>query len=120
MADKIKVFMKNKNNRIFAVILILGIMLMLIPGGDDKSENNNTLEENRIEKILKSAKDVGDVEVYISYDEEKGFSSSDKTAVSAVVVVEKYNSYVSRTVAEVVSNITGIPVHKVMILEKQK
>lgn len=118
MVDKIKVFMKKKNNRIIIVILILGIMLMLMPGGDEDGGIYET-DEKRIEEILDSVEGIGDVSVYISYKEEGNFSSSEKKAVSAVVVANDINSYIGRTAKEVVSNITGIPHHKVMVLKNK-
>lgn len=64
---------KNKNNRIICIILIIGVVLMLISGIDrEKTEESvNTQsaydEEERLEKILSDIDGAGEVSVMITY-----------------------------------------------------
>ena len=116
MEDKIKKIIKNKHNRIFIVILILGIVMMTA-GGGDKKKNNISSEEKRLEEILNSIKDIGKTSVYITFEEVERLNST-KEAVSAVVIVDDDNSYVRKMVSEVTANVLEIPIHKVMIVKK--
>ena len=118
MEDKVKKFIKNKNNHVFAIILILGIVMMLVSGGGDKKEGEFASEEKRLENILNNIDGVGKTNVYITFDEEKGLNST-KEAVSAVILVNEDNSYVKKMVSEVTSNVLEIPIHKVMIVKNK-
>lgn len=118
MEDKIKNFIKNKNNRIFSVILLLGIVLMLIAGGDGTQKTETT--EKRLEKILNSVENIEDAAVYITYTVEKSYSGSEKKPTAAVISVKNAeDTYVKRTVSEAASAALDIPIHKVIVLNKE-
>lgn len=74
--------LKNKNNRVICIILIIGVVLMAIAGtgkntsvkDEDKEYISNSCdEEKRLENILSQIDGVGDVSVMITY-----YSSSEK------------------------------------------
>lgn len=65
-------FLKNKNNQIICIILIIGVVFMLISGGigekDKVSEVTATIdEEERLEEILSDIEGAGEVSVMITY-----------------------------------------------------
>ncbi len=117
MTDKIKHFIKNKNNFLYVLILLLGIMLMTFSGGDEGKISTSSNEEV-IENILKRT-DVGDVDVFITYRDEASYSSKETVAVSAVVMVEDNSADNIKTVREIVNNVSGIPIHKVIVLKSK-
>ena len=77
----IKIF-ENKNNRLICLILIIGVVLMVVAGGNKKetatvSETasvNVIDEEKRLERILSQIDGAGEVSVMITY-----YSSSEKS-----------------------------------------
>lgn len=77
--DKLIKLLKNKNNLIICLILIIGIVLMVVGGKDNKKENIETTkievltDEKRLEDILSQIDGVGEVSVMITY-----YSSSEK------------------------------------------
>lgn len=77
--DKLIKLLKNKNNLIICLILIIGIVLMVVGGKDNKEENIETTktevvtDERRLEDILSQIDGVGEVSVMITY-----YSSSEK------------------------------------------
>lgn len=77
--DKLIKLLKNKNNLIICLILIIGIVLMVVGGKDNKEENIETTktevvtDERRLEEILSQIDGVGEVSVMITY-----YSSSEK------------------------------------------
>lgn len=77
--DKLIKLLKNKNNLIICLILIIGIVLMVVGGKDNKEENIETTktevltDEKRLEDILSQIDGVGEVSVMITY-----YSSSEK------------------------------------------
>ena len=118
MEDKIKNFIKNKNNRIFSLILILGIVLMLTSGGDGKEKKIS--EEKRLEKILNSVENIEDAAVYITYTVEKDYRGNEKKPSAAVISVKNAeDTYVKKTVTEAAAAALDIPVHKVTVLRKR-
>lgn len=73
-----KKLLKNKNNQSLAIILIIGVVLILISGTgettNDKKTPRNKTEEQRLEEILSDIHGAGEVSVMITYyasDEEK-------------------------------------------------
>lgn len=77
--DKLIKLLKNKNNLIICLILIIGIVLMAV-GGKDKPEDINSkaevqdlTEEERLEQILSQIDGAGEVSVMITY-----YSSTEK------------------------------------------
>lgn len=68
---------KNKNNQILFIIIIIGVVFMLISGGDGKKEKiKETVvpdEETRLEEILSDIEGAGRVSVMITY-----YSTSEK------------------------------------------
>lgn len=68
-----KNFSKIKNNGVLFIIILIGVILMLFSGGEDKKENKPTPEiyqsddESRLEKILSEINGIGDVSVMITY-----------------------------------------------------
>lgn len=62
---------KNKNNQILFIIIIIGVVFMLISGGDGKKEKiKETVapdEETRLEEILSDIEGAGKVSVMITY-----------------------------------------------------
>lgn len=70
--DIFEKILKNKNNRIICIILIIGVVLMLISGGGrEKSKVSETKtaydEEERLAKILSDIDGAGEVSVMITY-----------------------------------------------------
>ena len=65
--DKLIKLLKNKNNLIICLILIIGIVLMVVGGKDNKEENIETTktevvtDERRLEDILSQIDGVGEV-----------------------------------------------------------
>jgi len=70
---KISNFIKNRHNITIIIILIIGTLLMLLPGAFEKKPEKTTLlaeEPNyteELKKILSEIKGAGDVEVMITY-----------------------------------------------------
>lgn len=68
-------FFKVKNNITLFVIILIGVVLMLFPGGGEKKEDKTSLtpteyksdDEERLIKILSQIKGVGEVDVMITY-----------------------------------------------------
>jgi len=91
--DGFNKFFKNMNKGIFYLILIIGIVLMVFIGGDEKEREENVKPEKdfetslevRLEEIIGTIKGVGAVDVMITYYEtaEKNIAydvrESDKT-----------------------------------------
>ena len=76
---EIKNAVKNLNlrhNGILFVIILIGVVLMLFPGGGDKKEADSSVipegfktdDEARLEEILSEIKGVGEVSVMITYE----------------------------------------------------
>lgn len=75
MNKKIMDFLKNKNNIIILIILIIGTLFMLLPATDKKQPEKTLGAEDEIDygeelrEILSKIKGVGDVEVMITYSQ---------------------------------------------------
>lgn len=75
--DKITEILKNKNNIILYLILLIGVAVMICSGANKaeptkevlKSEVNNSAEEERLCKILSDIKGAGEISVMITYYE---------------------------------------------------
>ncbi len=119
MTDKFKKLIENKNNRIFILILILGIVLMTVSGGDEKDTKDNT--EERLEKILNSVENVDGAEVCITYSmPERSYGKEHAKPEAVIICIENAeDTYVKRTVSEAASAALSLPVHKVIILNKK-
>lgn len=66
-------FSKFKNNSVLFIIILIGVILMLFSGGDNKKESKPAAEtykaddETRLEKILSEINGISNVSVMITY-----------------------------------------------------
>lgn len=73
MIKKILDFIKNKNNRIILIILIIGTLFMLFPSAPKKQpektqpSQEETDDSERLTQILSHIKGAGKVEVMVTY-----------------------------------------------------
>lgn len=86
MNKKFMDFLKNKNNRIILIILIIGTLFMLVPGREKKQPEPAAAEEKldeseRLCEMLSMIKGAGDVEVMVTYSgtEEKRLAYETKS-----------------------------------------
>lgn len=75
---EIKKLLKNRNNRLMLVILIIGIVIIMLSslfeGKEEKTSNDipsNAGEEERLSEILSEINGAGRVSVMISYEMEE-------------------------------------------------
>lgn len=87
MDKRIATILKNKNNRIILIILIIGIFLLLIPQKSTQKRENveevatGTNDEERLAAILSEMRGVKNAEVMITYSstEEKRLAYETKS-----------------------------------------
>ena len=73
---KVRDFLKKKNNGVFLLIILIGVLLMLFPTNQIKNEKKADEclaeympdDEKRLREILSQIKGVGEVSVMITYD----------------------------------------------------
>ena len=83
---KLPEFIKNKNNIIILIILIIGTLFMIIPGNPKQMPQENERietynDEERLKEILSLISGAGDVEVMVTYSgtEEKRLAYETKS-----------------------------------------
>ena len=120
-----KNLLKNKNNQLFAVILIIGVVLISVSGfSNDTSQNSNTTDSSeamRLEKILSDIKGAGDVSVMITYYEGAKNSNSEKNKAKGAVVTASGCSdpTIKSALSDAVCAALNLPAHKVCVYSKK-
>ncbi len=120
-----KNLLKNKNNQLFAIILIIGVVLIFMSGaGNDTSKKANTPdlnEEMRLEKILSDIKGAGDVSVMITYYEGAKNSNDEKNKAKGAVVTATGCSdpSIKSALSDAVCAALNLPTHKVCVYLKK-
>lgn len=118
MTDKILKIIKNKNNHVFAVILILGIILMFAAGSGESGDKKGASEEKRMEELLGNTEGVGKTKVYINYKTDNNVNGK-KYISSVVILAENDNPYVKRIVSETLSTALDVPAHRIKVLKRK-
>lgn len=112
----------SRNKLIFAVILIIGILLMTIPSEKSKQREfeSSTEEENKLGKILSDIEGCGDVSVMITYSQPDKYGSDISSAKGAVVVAEGADDVnVCDKISEAVQAALDLPPHKVKVYKSK-
>jgi len=123
-------FLKEKGNKYIVIILMgLLILVMCIPTGNKTAqmleEEVETVEgelETRLEHVLSSMEDVGEVEVMITTEDNQervfGTPSEGQKVCGVVVVAEGAGSAtVNARISEAVKALFSIDVHKISIVK---
>lgn len=119
----LKKILKNKNNQIFALILIIGVVLIFISGASDekKSVSKNTDEEIRLEEILSDIQGAGRVSVMITYYEPAKNTGNEKNKAKGAVVTADGCSdpSIKSALSSAVCAALDLPAHKVCVYIKK-
>ena len=111
---QIEKFFDSRNKQVFAVILIIGILLMTIPSGEKKTASKSGSEEERLCRILSSIEGCGEVTVMITYHGED--KNKNIQAKGAVVVAEGAGEAdVRNKLSTAVQAALDLPPHKVVV-----
>ena len=100
-------------NRYLLLLLLTGIILIMLPGGAEKTENTSTEEELRLLGMLKNLEGVG--EVYVLLAEENIHNGGFAGAI--VVCQGADNAEVRLRIVEAVSAYTGLGSNRIMVLK---
>lgn len=118
-----KKILKNKNNQLFAVILIIGVVLIFISGtgNDKKDEPQNTNEEARLEEILSDIKGAGNVSVMITYYEPVKNTGNEKNKAKGAVITADGSSdpSIKSALSAAACAALDLPTHKVCVYIKK-
>ncbi len=120
----LKIFFKNKNNRLFSVILIIGVVMIFLSNtGADKTTNQKKAisEEERLEEILSDIQGVGKVSVMITYYETKEYAYTEKNkAKGAVITADGCNNpSIKSALSAAACAALDLPAHKVCVYLKK-
>ena len=121
-----KNLLKNKNNQLFAVILIIGVVLIFISGTGDKTQKEKTAashtEEERLEAILSDIQGAGDDSVMITYSEPAKDNNNEKNKAKGAVVTADGSSdpSIKSALSAAVCAALDLPAHKVCIYTKKQ
>ena len=122
---KFSKILKNKNNQVFFIILIIGVVLILMSGSfdsaPDNSDNKSFSEEERLEHILSDIKGAGEVSVMITYYEsEPGAKKEINKAKGAVVTAQGcFDPSIKNAISAAVCAALDLPAHKVCVYIKK-
>ena len=120
-----KNFFKNKNNRLFSVILIIGVILIFISGTNDNDKDTDSKkafsEEERLEEILSDIQGTGRVSVMITYYETKeGLYSEKNKAKGAVITADGCRDpSIKSALSAAACAALDLPAHKVCVYLKK-
>ena len=120
-----KKLLKNKNNQIFSVILIIGVVLIFMSGASDNTSKIPTSassnEEKRLEKILSDIKGAGDVSVMITYHESNKNSNDEKNKAKGAVITADgcSDAKIRSAISDAVCAALDLPAHKVCVYLKK-
>ena len=118
-------FFKNRNNRLFSVILIIGVILIFISGASDsynaKESENAITEEKRLEEILSDIQGTGRVSVMITYyDTKEGLYSEKNKAKGAVITADGCRDpSIKAALSAAACAALDLPAHKVCVYLKK-
>lgn len=123
--EKYKNFLKNKNNLVLFVILIIGVVMIFISGPDntdkDILQKNSLTEEARLEKILSDIHGTGRVSVMITYYETKENSYSEKNKAKGAVITADgcRDASIKSALSDAACAALDLPAHKVCVYLKK-
>ena len=122
LKDYKKIF-KNKNNQLFSVILIIGVVLIFISGAGDskKDEPQNTDEEARLEEILSDIQGAGNVSVMVTYYEPVKNTDNEKNKAKGAVITADGSSdpSIKSALSAAACAALDLPAHKVCVYIKK-
>ena len=115
-----KLFVK-RNKSLFAIILIIGILLMTLPNfGESSKSEKNTDDEKKLSHILSKIEGCGEISVMITYHEPEKYGESNGKAMGAVVVSDGADSSEIRIkISEAVQAALDLPPHKVKVYKSK-
>ena len=120
-----KNFFKNKNNRLFSVILIIGVVLIFISGTNDSDKDTeskkNFSEEERLEEILSDIQGTGRVSVMITYYQTKENAYSEKNKAKGAVITADgcRDPSIKSALSAAACAALDLPAHKVCVYLKK-
>ena len=123
--NKLTNLLKNKNNQLFFVILIIGVVLIFLSGTTGTKEETKTekslSEQARLESILSDIKGVGDVSVMITYYEPDKENNNEINKAKGAVVTAKgcWDPSIKTAITEAVCAALDLPAHKVCVYVKK-
>lgn len=111
MDKKIKELLKSKYK--YVLFLIIGIMFMLFSTGISSDKSSTSLED-KLKNTFEMTEGVGDVDVMLSFNEEKQVEG-------AIIVAEGARDInIKKTLHDSAVAVLGLPDYKVQILIKKK
>lgn len=122
---KLNKILKNKNNQVFLIILIIGVVLIFLSGiksSDTKTISGNFVsEEERLEQILSDIKGAGDVSVMITYHEPSKENNNEINKVKGAVVTAEgsIDASIRSAISSAVCAALDLPAHKVCVYIKK-
>lgn len=116
-----KKILKNKNNQLFAIILIIGVVLIFMSGTEKKEEVKGVSEEARLEEILSDIKGAGNVSVMITYYEPIKNTGNEKNKVKGAVITADGSSdpSIRSALSAAACAALDLPAHKVCVYIKK-
>lgn len=121
--NDLKKILKNKNNQIFALILIIGVVLIFISGtsSEKTAVSKNADEEIRLEEILSDIQGAGSVSVMITYYEPAKNTGNEKNKAKGAVVTADgcSNPSIKSALSSAVCAALDLPAHKVCVYIKK-
>ncbi len=114
--------MDTRNKKILAVIFIIGILLMIVPGkSNSNSHKEFPDEESKLSDILCQIEGAGNVNVMITYYEEENYKEKSIKAKGAVIVADGADDYdVCVKLSHAAQAVLDLPAHKVRVYKSQK
>ena len=120
--SKIEKLLNTRNKKIAAIIFIIGILLMTLPGKtENKKDFAHSDEEERLCSILTQIQGCGRVDVMITYSEEKDYNRSQVKAKGAIIVAQGADDVgVSIKLSQAAQAVLDLPAHKVRVYKSME
>lgn len=116
---------KNKNNQLFFIILIIGVVLIFLSGFTDSNKKTESLktisEEERLEQILSDIKGAGHVSVMVTYYESSKENNNEIQRAKGAVITADGSSdpSIKAAISAAVCAALDLPAHKVCVYVKK-